>query len=223
MTKPNCYQLAVLLTELLRYFIRYYHIEILYKKTIRKTRLYKFIRVLYSQPLAVNLLIALWSAVCRPEYVAGCASASCGGWYPFLVALCFCVPCGQQSAVRNILLVVVPWVTAVSCCLPCGRRSAALRILLPPLLLNHVKSQRKDIRPVAPWCKFLRRRDSPPLRTAVRNKSARLGESPRSTHKTVLRKPSPRWSPPPRWCCAETITTAAAAAPSAANPPPPPS
>ncbi len=50
MTKPNCYQLAVLLTELLTYFIIYHHIEILYKKTIRKMRLYKFIRVAFSHP-----------------------------------------------------------------------------------------------------------------------------------------------------------------------------
>ena len=50
-TKPNCYQLAVLLTELLTYFIIYYHTEILYKKTIRKMRLYKFIQVAYSSPI----------------------------------------------------------------------------------------------------------------------------------------------------------------------------
>ena len=33
------------------------------------------------------LFVALWSAVCRPKYVAGCASASRWGWHSFLVAL----------------------------------------------------------------------------------------------------------------------------------------
>ena len=45
------YQLAVLLTEPLSYFIIYDHIEILHKNTIRKMRLYKFIGVFYSHPL----------------------------------------------------------------------------------------------------------------------------------------------------------------------------
>ena len=153
------------------------------------------------------LFVALWSAVCRPKYVAGCASASRWGWHSFLVALwlaicrpkyfagrasggCrggggwypFCLPCGRRPATRNILLVAVPRGTTVHCCLSCGRRSVALRILLPRLLLNHLNSQQDDTRPLAPRCKFRRRRNSPPLRTAARNKSARLGESPRSTH-----------------------------------------
>ena len=41
------YQLAVLLTELLSYFIIYDHNEILHRKTIRKMRLYKFILVFH--------------------------------------------------------------------------------------------------------------------------------------------------------------------------------
>ena len=57
MTKPNCYQLAVLFTELLMYFIIYYHIEILYKKTIRKMRLYKLIQVAYSHPHMSSFIV----------------------------------------------------------------------------------------------------------------------------------------------------------------------
>ncbi len=50
-SKPTYYQLAVLLTKSLSYFIIYDHIEILHKKTIRKMRLYKFNGVTYSHPL----------------------------------------------------------------------------------------------------------------------------------------------------------------------------
>ncbi len=53
-SEPTYYQLAVLLTESLSYFIIYDHIEILYKKTYQKMRLYKFIGVLYSHPLRCN-------------------------------------------------------------------------------------------------------------------------------------------------------------------------
>jgi hypothetical protein len=54
-TQLKYYQLAVLLTKLAVYLIIYDHIEILHKKTIQKTRLYKFIGVTYSQPLVVRI------------------------------------------------------------------------------------------------------------------------------------------------------------------------
>jgi hypothetical protein len=116
-----------------------------------------------------------WRSAALSTLLAALPVSAGGDGIPFVC------PFGWRSAVRNILLVAVPRGTAVPCCLPCGRQSAALRILLPRML-NHVKSQRDNTRPVAPRCKFRRRKNSSPLRTAAQNKSAHLGESLRSTH-----------------------------------------
>ena len=120
----------------------------------------------------------------------------------------FWLPCGWQSAALSTLLaallvdaggmVSLLFALWMAVCRPkyfAGRGSAGdcypfLFALWSAICRSKdfaapeaVNSQRDDTRPVAPQCQFLNRKNSLPLQTNARNKSARPGESPRSTHK----------------------------------------